>query len=262
MEGESLLVSVITVCYNSAGSIINTINSVNSQSYSAIEHIFVDGASVDNTLALVKDKAQRSPIIISEPDRGIYDAMNKGVALASGEIVCFLNSDDCFFTETVISNVVECFSRPSIDFVYGDIEMINCVGEVIRYWRTGPLNKSKFFLSQVPHPAFFVRRTIINSINPPFDINYRIAADLKQQLIIHKLKLNYEYLTMPLVRMAIGGESTRNLSAYINGWYESSRAFNDVFGHFGIFFATQKVLRKILGLKLLSLIRNSMIDSN
>jgi glycosyltransferase involved in cell wall biosynthesis len=243
-------VSIITVTKNSALTIKQTVLSVLTQEYSLIEHIIKDASSVDQTLRIAKS-INPSVVALSNIDAGIYDAMNQGFAMASGEIVAFLNSDDRYIDDNVLLDVIRAFNDYDCDFVYGDILMVSATGIVLREWKTGMIGDAGLVGRQIPHPSFFIRRGILDKLDLPFDPSYRISADLKQQLlIINKLKLRGYYLSRPLVLMKIGGESTNSFSSYFLGWKESIRAYNEVFGRGGALFVLKKVISKISGLRL------------
>ena len=245
-----ILISIVTVSYNSSSTISNTLRSVAIQQHPSIEHIIVDGASTDDTIAIVRREGAHVARIISEPDQGIYDAMNKGLAMATGELIGFLNSDDEFADATVLSDVAEAFLDGKADYVYGDIQMINAGGQVVRDWRTGEVPSKGLTNMQIPHPALFVRRSLLNKINPPFDPSYRISADLKQQLIfINKLRSKGVYISRPLTRMSMGGASTEGFRSYVAGWKESAQAYNEVFGKGGWWFTARKVFSKLKSLR-------------
>lgn len=250
--------SIITVCFNSSKTIANTVHSVNSQTHHEIEHIFIDGGSSDSTLEIIDKFSTRQQLVLSEPDYGIYDAMNKGFHVSSGEFVAFLNSDDIYADDNVISDVARAFLDETVLFVYGDIEMVNKQGVVARSWRTGQSCQYRLDGMQIPHPAFFTRRSLLQSLDVPFDASYRISADLKQQLIlINKMKVTGQYIQRSLVRMAIGGTSTASIRSYIAGWLECIRAYNDIFGSGGIAFTAKKVASKLYGVKLSPLLKTS-----
>jgi glycosyltransferase involved in cell wall biosynthesis len=243
-------ISIITVTYNSAATIRDTIESLLTQVHPQIEHIVIDGASQDDTLRIVLSYGTRIARFISEPDHGIYDAMNKGLAIASGDLVGFLNSDDAYSDETVLSDVAKCFAEGNVDYVYGDIQMLNEAGEVVRHWQTGEIPLEGLWSTQIPHPAFFVRRSLLNSLNPAFDPSYRISADLKQQLIlINKFRARGAYINRPLNLMRIGGASTGGLRSYAAGWKESARAYNEVLGGGGWWYTIKKVASKITSIR-------------
>lgn len=247
-------ITVVTVCYNSEKTIAFTLKSVADQTHDLLEHLIIDAGSADRTLEIIAIDGKHVTQIISEPDNGIYDAMNKGLSLSTGDVVGFLNSDDCYSDKSVIAEVAAHFADPQIDYVYGDIKMINSDGLIVRHWKTGSITTDRISNSQIPHPAFFVRRSILNSLAPPFDTSYRISADLKQQLIItSKLGARGLYINRPLVHMSIGGASTRNLHSYYTGWIESARAYNDVFGRGGWWYTFKKVIIKVKGMRKINL---------
>lgn len=238
-------ISIITVVFNGEKTISETIKSVNNQVYSNIEHIVIDGKSTDGTLETLKNFDNL--IVLSESDSGIYDAMNKGAYLSTGEIICFLNADDSYCDQYVISDVVKVFEKTNADFVYGDIKMIDFQSKlVVREWVTGHECITKLRNSQIPHPAFFIKNDLLKSLTPPFDSNYHIAADLKQQLlIINKLRKVGYYIPRFLVNMSMGGASTNGFFSYFKGWQESILVYNDLFGRGGLYFTLRKVSRKI-----------------
>lgn len=243
-------ISIITVSYNSASTIANTLRSVRNQNYENCEHIVVDGASKDDTLAVIQREGQHLARVVSEPDKGIYDAMNKGLGMATGDLVGFLNSDDAYANETVLTDVARCFAKGNVDYVYGDLQMLNDVGVVVRHWQTGDIPAEGIWSTQIPHPALFVRRSLLNSLNPAFDTSYRISADLKQQLIlINKFGIRGVYIKRPLTLMSIGGASTGGLRNYVAGWKESARAYNEVFGGGGWWYTIKKVASKVRGIR-------------
>jgi glycosyltransferase len=238
--------SIITVSYNSEKTIEKTLKSVSCQEHLNIEHIIVDGNSNDSTLAIIKKHVDTNIKFISESDDGIYDAMNKGVALATGDVVAFLNSDDIYVDSKVISDVAHKFSQNNIQYVYGDIDLISKSGSVIRRWIVGSDCEVKLHGKQIPHPTFFVLRDTILSLETPFDSSYKISADLKQQLlIINKSGARGAYIPRILVNMMVGGASTGSLSSYLLGWKESVKAYNEVFESGGFTFTFRKVFSKI-----------------
>ncbi len=187
---------------------------------------------------------------ISEPDRGIYDAMNKGVSLASGDLVGFLNSDDCYADHDVLADVARAFVAGSVEFVYGDLDMIGRGNQLVRRWRTGVLPSGRLTGMHLPHPVLWVRRDILLRLSPPFDLNYPQAADVKQQLLlINKLHARGAYVPRPLVRMRTGGVSTAGFLTYVRGWRESARAYNEIHGGGGWWFAAKKFASKVQGLR-------------
>ena len=238
--------SIITPCYNSEATIINTLDCVHDQTYKNFEHIIIDGGSTDRTACIVRSHMNPKIIFISESDNGIYDAMNKGAALSSGDIICFLNSDDFYIDNNVLSDVCLAFSTGNPDFVYGDLLMVDSKGAVKRKWISG--GECAHFLSgrQIPHPVLFVKKDILLKLDPIFDPSYKIAADLKQQLVfVNKLHSTGSYIKRPLTVMRLGGESTKSFLSYFEGWIESRRAYNEIFGSGGLIFTIRKAIRKL-----------------
>jgi glycosyltransferase len=243
---KNLKISIVTATWNSEKTLQDCINSISSQTYKNIEYIIVDGESKDGTLSIVQHNKSQVDKFISGKDDGIYDALNKGFKLATGDIVGILHSDDFYYENSVLDSVVEKFSDPSVDYVYGDIQMINSKGDQVRYWKAGLLDQGKINSKQIPHPSIFLSRRLIEKLDPPFDPTYKIAADLKQQLIFANiLSAKGVYISSPLVKMRIGGTSTGSLGAYIKGWGESRRAWNEVHGGGGILYVVKKVLSKL-----------------
>ena len=243
-------ISIVTATYNCAPVIEYCLASVEGQSYLDVEHVVVDGASTDATKEILSANRAKLAVCVSEPDAGIYDALNKGFALSSGDVVGILHSDDQFYDATVLARVVRAFEDPSIDYAYGDIEMVRPDGNLARYWRTGVFPDGRVTGAHIPHPALFLSRRLVDLLMPVFDTNYRIAADIKQQLTFaNVLRARGAYIPRPLVRMSIGGTSTANFSSYLLGWRESRRAWNEVHGSGGARFAVKKVLSKFSGIR-------------
>jgi glycosyltransferase involved in cell wall biosynthesis len=214
-----LRISVVTVCYNSEKTIRDTINSVLTQAYPNIEYIVVDGGSTDGTLSIIEEYEGRITKVISEPDSGIYDAMNKGVKAATGEIVGILNSDDFFEDETVLRRVASVFERrKSVDLVFGDVVFVkpDDVSSVVRYYGSKNFRPWKLrFGWMPPHPSTFVRRTVYEC-HGLYSMAYKIAADYEifvRWLLVEGLR--YDRIDRVLVRMRAGGVSTSGLSSSI-----------------------------------------------
>lgn len=192
--------------------------SINSQNYENIEHIFIDGGSQDDTLKIINAFSKREKIVISEPDNGIYDAFNKGIAQASGEIIGFLNSDDMYESNLIVSRVMKEFlNGPKIDVVYGDIVMVDRddVSKVSRKWKAGVFEKSKLKNGWMqPHPSTFVTAGKIRSVGK-FSLTETISADYDFLLRVWQNPgTRYKYIPACLVVMRNGGVSTRNLVSF------------------------------------------------
>ena len=154
-------VSIITVCFNSSNTIKRTLDSVNNQTYQNIEHIIVDGNSVDETLKIVNQHKSRAGPVISETDHGIYDAMNKGLVKASGDIICFLNSDDEFHSLNLVADVMEVFENDQLDLVYGDVIYVSNERKPIRHYKSKSFTVDKLRSGFMPaHPSLFIKAII------------------------------------------------------------------------------------------------------
>jgi glycosyltransferase involved in cell wall biosynthesis len=226
-------VSIITVCFNSASTIRDTLESINSQSYPHIEHIIVDGKSTDGTLEVIHKFGKRIGHLVSEHDSGIYNAMNKGVRLATGEIIGLLNADDVYAGNDVIEKIVACFKTSSAIAVYGNINMVkpNQLSQVIRQWRAGYFSPQKVYHQfwTPPHPGFFVLKKAYDQAGL-FDESYPLCADqafMLKCLLLHKMP--WAYLDEYLVSMRVGGASTSGPGAQvqlIREYYRISRNLN------------------------------------
>ncbi len=205
-------VSVVTVAYNVREQLERTIESVLGQSYGNVEHIVVDGASKDGTRALLEGYGPRISRWVSEPDKGIYDAMNKGWRLATGDVVGFLNADDVFADSGAIARIAETFERRGADAVYGDLELVAESGRTLREWRSGDFSRLKYHWGwMTPHPVTYVKRCLFEE-HGGFRTELTIAADYELMLRFFYLhRASVTYLPSMLVRMAAGGASNGSL---------------------------------------------------
>lgn len=207
-------VSIITCTYNSEETIRDTILSVRNQTYNNVEHIIIDGASTDNTLSIIKNEGHEGPII-SELDKGIYDAMNKGISVASGDIIGILNSDDIYPNSFLLSQVMEQFNLDSaLDIVYGDLSYVkkNDTNKVIRKWVSKTYYNRFFENGNVPpHPTLFIKSSVYRRVGL-FNLNYKLAADYEWMLKLFK-KHHFKslYLHRLMVKMRLGGATNKNL---------------------------------------------------
>jgi len=214
-------ISIITVCYCSEKTIENTIQSVISQDYPFIEYLIVDGNSIDKTLEITAKYSANISKQISEPDKGIYDAMNKGITMATGDIIGILNSDDIFTSNTIISDIVNVFdSNPDIDAVYGNISYFRdeLTGKKVRTWVSKPYYPKFFDNGEVPpHPSLFVKKSVYNAIGAYFP-DFKITSDYEFMLRAFKIH-GYKpyYLSKFIVNMRMGGESTKSLKNILIG---------------------------------------------
>lgn len=208
-------VSIITVAFNSATTIRDTIESVLSQDYPQIEYIVIDGGSVDGTLDIVKEYGPRVAKLISEPDRGIYDAMNKGIQIATGDVIGFLNSDDMYIDSQAVSQLIAAMKSHKVDCVYADLIYVapENTNKILRYYNSARFKPSLFQYGWMPaHPTFFAKKSAYDK-SSLFSLDYKIAADF--ELLVRMLAVDgtsYTYLPKPIVRMRAGGISTSGLS--------------------------------------------------
>lgn len=245
-------ISIITVCYNSEATIRDTIESVLSQSYSNIEYIVVDGASKDGTMAIVNEYKDRIAKIVSEPDKGIYDAMNKGLSFATGDVIGILNSDDYYETFNVIEGVVRCFEQsPNSDLVFGDVVFVQPedLQRVVRFYRAGHFQSWKLrFGWMPPHPATFIRKRAYERAGG-YSLGYKISADFEmfvRLLLVHQL--NFSKIDKVLVRMRAGGISTSGVRSSVRLNSEIVRACRDNGVYTNIFFVLSKIPFKLVEL--------------
>lgn len=226
-------ISLITATWNSGATLRDTMRSVLSQSYPNIEHIIVDGGSTDNTMEIVHELEpdyQGRLRYISEKDKGIYDAMNKGIAMATGHIVGILNSDDFYTSDRVLSTVASAFEDGNIDAVYGDIHYVqdSDLRKCTRYYSSKHFHRRWMRLGFMPaHPSFYCRREIYEKYGG-FNLSYKIAADfecLLRLIFVHKIRLRY--IPMDFVTMRTGGASTNGLSSHKQILLDHQSAFKD-----------------------------------
>jgi glycosyltransferase len=223
-----LKVSIITVCFNSASTIRDTINSVINQTYPNIEYIIIDGNSKDDTYQIVKSYGTKISIHKSEPDKGIYDGLNKGISLASGDIIGMLHADDFYANSTVIEQVVALFENSDTDSLYSDLDYVDPenTSKIIRHWVSGKYKAGKFLFGWMPpHPTFFVKRFIYNQLGL-FNLELKSAADYELMLrYIHKNNIKTVYLPLVTVKMRAGGMSNKSLSNRIRANNEDRKAW-------------------------------------
>ena len=203
-------ISVITVTYNSEKTLEDTLKSVISQSYSNVEHVIMDGGSTDATLRILDSYRENLSIVVSEPDDGIYDAYNKALNYASGDIIAILNSDDVFYDNNVLDLVASEFASTASDIVYGDLALVHedNLSSVVRFWKS-----TKFIIGSFkngwhpPHPSFFVRRSVYQK-HGHFDLSLPVSADFELMLRFMEVhKCVAVYVPQILTRMRVGGHS-------------------------------------------------------
>jgi glycosyltransferase involved in cell wall biosynthesis len=241
-------ISVITVSFNSRETIADTIESVAAQTHPRIEHIVVDGASTDGTLEVLHRFRGRLSKVVSEPDEGIYAAMNKGLAMATGDVVGTLNSDDVYADENVLGMVAEVFRDDAVDVCYGDIFYVDKgdLNRIVRRWKSEPFRPGLFEQGWMPpHPAFFIRRRVLGRVGP-FEASYRFAADFDFMLrALHVQQLRSTYLPRELVKMRVGGETNSSVMNVLKGNIEAYRSCRKYGLGVSPLFIAKKILRKL-----------------
>jgi glycosyltransferase len=207
-----LKISVITAVYNNESHIEAAINSVLSQTYKNIEYIIIDGASTDGTCDIIKKYEDKIDKFISEPDKGIYDALNKGISLATGDAVGFLHSDDLYNNNNVLELIADKFKETSADSIYGNLVYVDKedTEKIVRFWDSGEFNFKKLKRGwMVPHPTFYVKREVYNKYGA-FDCSFRIAADYDSILrFLGKEQISTAYIPEVLIKMRLGGISNK-----------------------------------------------------
>lgn len=209
-------VSIITVTFNSEKYLADCINSVARQNYKDIEHIIIDGKSTDRTLKIIRQNADRISYWKSETDRGMYDAINKGLEVATGDIVGILNSDDMFASADSVRSIVDCFETTDTDSVYGNLIYVDAenTGKVIRYWKGISYKRYRFRYGWMPaHPTFYIRRSLLKQYGL-YENHYFTAADyefMARYLFLHKVSSHY--IDAMLVKMRSGGISNITLKS-------------------------------------------------
>jgi glycosyltransferase len=214
-------ISLITAVYNNAEGLRASLTSNLQQTHSDVERIVVDGASKDATLDVLNEHAPVLHHVISEPDQGIYNALNKGLRLATGDVLGLLHSDDLFASPNVLHNVAEAFVKTNADLVYGDLCYVRQedTAQIVRYWKAGDFERDKLTRGWMPpHPTVYVRRELYERFGG-YDEQYRIAADYDWMLrLLLQPDLTVAYLPKILVNMRTGGASNRSLK---NLWDKS-----------------------------------------
>jgi glycosyltransferase len=219
-------ISVITAVFNKRDTIAEALDSVLAQSHPDVELVVIDGGSTDGTLEVLQSYGGRIAVLVSEPDHGIYDALNKGLGLATGEVVGFLHSDDVFVDADSLARIASGFYGPEIDAVYGDLVYVRRDNpqQVVRYWKAGMFTLSRLRQGWMPpHPAFYVRRSVYERLGG-FDTSYRIAADYDCMLRFLSRGIKVVYVPQVLVKMRLGGASNRSFKNILRKSREDYRA--------------------------------------
>lgn len=221
-------VSIITVCYNAESTIEFALQSVLNQDYKDIEYIVIDGASSDNTPSIIKKYEGKIAKIVSEKDNGMYYAINKGIELATGDVVGLLHADDFYASNKIISRIVTEFQSKNIDAVYGDLQYVfkEDINKVFRNWNSNPYNPSLFLKGWMPpHPTFFVKRKCYKDFGK-FNTTFSISADYELMLrFLYKHNIKATYIPEVIVKMRVGGVSNISIQNRIKANMEDRRAW-------------------------------------
>lgn len=244
---HAMKISIVTATFNSARTLPDCLDSVRRQTHPGIEHVVIDGGSTDGTRELLQSRRADFGVLVSEPDRGIYDALNKGWRLASGDVVGFLHSDDLYPAADVLEQVASAFADPAVHAVYGDLDYVgrDDTSRVIRRWRAGDFGPRSLRRGWMPpHPALFVRRSVYEQIGG-FDLRFRISADYHSVLRMFSLPgFRAVYVPRVLVTMRLGGVSNRSLSNILSKSRQDLQALRETqVGGIGALLA--KNLRKL-----------------
>lgn len=241
-------ISIITPAYNAGKTINKTIESIIAQNYQDLEYIIIDNLSSDNTKDIISKHQDRLKInFVSEKDNGIYDAMNKGLRIATGEVVGILNADDFYDSKRVLEIVAKSFEDPSVDIVYGDVKYFSKdENKIKRYWKGGGFNDEKINNGwTIPHPTLFVRRKIYEEYGF-FNTTLKIAADYEFILrILKKHKVKAKYSSEIIVKMYNSGNSAKNIIQRIKGWKELKKSWEINGFDIPPFFILRRLLYKI-----------------
>ncbi|MFN7645744.1 MAG: glycosyltransferase family 2 protein [Burkholderiales bacterium] len=227
MTARPLRVTVVTVCYDAAATIVDTIESVAAQSHPDIEHLVIDGGSRDGTQALVRGHGTRVARFVSEPDRGVYDAMNKGIAMACGDVVGFLNADDVFEHRDTVAHIVRTMADPTLDACYADLIYVDQrdTSRIVRDWRSRDWTPGLCLTGWMPaHPTFYARRDLYARYGG-FDLEFRLQSDFELMVRMFEThRIRTRYVPERWVRMRTGGMSNRSVGNVVRGNIEAYRA--------------------------------------
>lgn len=239
-------ISVITVVYNAQDTIKRCIESVIGQNYNNIEYIIIDGGSTDSSLQVIDQHKSHIKVLISERDEGIYDAMNKGIRAATGEIIGMLNADDFFADQEVLSAVAQAFSNSDTEIVYGNLDYINSAGKITRKWRSHTCGKNSFNRGFMPpHPTFYCRRYLFEK-HGFYSLEYGSAADYELMArLMHKWQIRSFYLNKVMVKMQAGGISNGSLINRVKAWLFDLKAMRENNVFLPVLAVVLKPIRKI-----------------
>ena len=222
-------ISIITITYNSEKTLRDTMDSVLGQSYNDIEYILVDGKSKDGTCDIIRSYGDKVSKFVSEKDKGLYDALNKGIRMATGDVVGFLHSDDIYASRETVKMIAEAFNKFNVDSVYGDLVYVdqNDTNKIIRFWRSRKFSRARIMTGWMPpHPTFYLKRSAYEEFGG-FNTTFRIAADYESMLrYLVRFRVSTFYIPLVLIRMRVGGESNKSLKNVIRKSMEDLRAMH------------------------------------
>lgn len=240
-------ISVITVTYNSEKTLQETINSIRDQKYPKLEYIVVDGGSNDSTIEIIKRNSDIITYWVSEPDKGLYDAMNKGIFIAKGEIIGILNSDDIYANSKILKTINSKYQNHSSDLIYGNLGLYDQkLKRKIRNWKSSYFIKNNFRKGwHPPHPSLFVSKNCYEKVGC-YDLNYRICADFEFMLRAFEVfNCTFTYIDVEIVKMRHGGKSTGSLKNIIDGNLQIYSAFKKNNYKVSPFYFVLRVIPKI-----------------
>jgi glycosyltransferase involved in cell wall biosynthesis len=244
---QEFKISLVTATYNAEATIARCIESVISQQYKNIEYIIIDGGSKDKTLEIVGKYKDFINIFLSEPDKGVYDAMNKGIVRATGNVIGTLNADDFFASDDILESVANTFAEQQADIIYGDLDYIDSNDKIIRKWRSKNYANGVFNLGWMPpHPTFYCKKELFERLGL-YSLDYGTAADYELMLrFIHQKSIRIHYINKVMVKMQCGGMSNKNPTNRVRAWKSDLRAMRSNGIAFPLFTMIIKPLRKIV----------------
>jgi len=244
---QELKISVITATYNAQNTISKCIESILQQNFKNLQFIIIDGGSTDDTLKIIDKYHDQIDIIVSEPDKGVYDAMNKGIALATGDIVGTLNADDYYASDNILQQIAAAFSERNIEILYGDLDYVDTIGNICRKWRSETYRGGLFDWGWMPpHPTFYCRKNLFDKLGS-YKLDYGSAADYELMLrFIHHHGSNPYYLNKVMVKMVVGGISNKSLKNRLKATHFDFKAMRNNKISLPFFTILLKPLRKIV----------------
>jgi glycosyltransferase involved in cell wall biosynthesis len=241
-----LKISVITVCLNSEKSIERTIRSVISQHYSDIEYLIIDGGSTDGTLPIIEKYRNQIDFVLSEPDAGVYDAINKGIKASTGEVVGVLNADDVYASNEVVTEIVDMFKNNDPDLLYGNLTYVKPNGTILRKWVSKTYQQGLFNWGWMPpHPTFYCKKQLFDQLGY-YDINFGTAGDYELMVrFMHSNIVKSYYLNKIIVEMSVGGISNASFLSRMKAWKNDHKAMGKNGVKFPLVALLIKPLRKL-----------------